>query len=79
MLGGIFNSFRAVVRIAPSISSRQMGTVIASEPTSFSYISLMGVLTLLTATITVGAKSAQSSVEYVEDNEIWTPEEDDDD
>lgn len=82
---------RAVARRAaassPSVSSSlgrrlactlQHEKTFAPRPSNVSLLTVCGVLVVLPLSVYGGAELARSMVAYVEDNDIWRPEDDDD-
>ena len=53
-------------------------TTFAPRPSNVPLLSVFGVLVVMPASIYGGAELARTLVAYVEDNDIWRPEEDDD-
>eukprot|EP00056_Hartaetosiga_gracilis_P016764 m.5790 g.5790 ORF g.5790 m.5790 type:complete len:83 (+) comp4646_c0_seq1:199-447(+) len=62
----------------PSTMKKGMATLITEKPSNFSFVSLFGVLVIVGITVGVGGNAAKDTVEYIEDNDIWQPEDDDD-
>eukprot|EP00043_Microstomoeca_roanoka_P028331 m.17620 g.17620 ORF g.17620 m.17620 type:complete len:86 (-) comp8322_c0_seq1:305-562(-) len=70
------SALRGRIRTATTFSHEP---VVPSKPNKFSLLSFVGVLAVVPAAVYAGATAAKSLVAYVEDNDIWRPEEDDDD
>jgi hypothetical protein len=77
---------RAVVRRAAASSAplgRRLACTLEHEktfaprPSNVSLLTVCGVLVVLPLSVYGGAELARSMVAYVEDNDIWRPEEDD--
>eukprot|EP00049_Salpingoeca_infusionum_P022423 m.6593 g.6593 ORF g.6593 m.6593 type:complete len:91 (+) comp5176_c0_seq1:208-480(+) len=51
---------------------------IPARPNSTSFLRIIAMSIIIPVTIYAGGEAARVSVEYLEDNDIWHPEEDDD-
>ena len=52
--------------------------LIPSAPTKSSVLAFLGIVVVVPTVVYTGASCARDLVAYVEDNDIWRPEEDDD-
>eukprot|EP01147_Barroeca_monosierra_P002227 gene2226-5237_t len=60
-----------------TVTSFAKSSVIPDYPPRFSFLSFLGVAVVIPSVVYAGATTAQSLVEYIEDNGIWRPSEDD--